>query len=95
MIMAKHHDKYGYIYHSTNKISKIIIENKPDHINLCHKPFEDQKFVKNEIKPYPYQEDIIKLYQEYYKLNDNAVLSMPCGTGKTLIGYNIGLDIIK
>lgn len=72
MIMAKHNKKEGYVYHSTNRVSKNIIENRPDHIKLLYKPFiKDNLLIKKEAikveikKPYDYQGDIIKIYKEY------------------------------
>lgn len=51
------------------------------------------------IKLYDYQEEIVNAYVEYYKDNNKAILSLPCGVGKTLIScfiskvYNVVIFI--
>ena len=94
--MCKHRDKIGEIYY-TNKLSKkisIIYEND-DIIKLIKKEFK-QDIEENEnnkiIKPYDYQNKIIKLADEYYKTNNSSVLALPCGSGKTLISCYISMN---
>ncbi len=91
MIMLRHPQKYGYVYHSTNKISTIIKENLVDtKIKFIHKPMTDKIVAKDiAIKLYDYQQAVVLLYDEYYKTNLQAVLSMPCATGKTIISCYI------
>ena len=38
---------------------------------------------------YDYQQEIVNKYIEHYKNNNKAILTMPCGTGKTIIACYI------
>jgi len=99
-IMCKHIDKIGEIYY-TNKLSKkILLEyNDDDRIKLIKKEIIQENHIINIIKPYDYQDKIIKLANDYYKNNNTGIISCPCGTGKTLIScyiamnYDIGIMI--
>jgi len=48
--------------------------------------------------PYSYQLECVKIFNKYYKSNNNAILQMPCGCGKTytsfLISENYNIIII-
>ncbi len=89
MMMAQHNEKMGIVYHSVNKLSTNIKENMiNDRIKFIHKSIP-KTVINNTIKLYDYQEQIIKLYDDYYKQNNKSVLSMPCGTGKTLVSCYI------
>ena len=96
IMMLEHGTKNGYVYHSTNKISLHIKEHLPNRIKLVHKPMivdeekPDEKV--NEVELYDYQKDVLKLYQEYYKTEKKAILSMPCGTGKTITSLYISKE---
>jgi superfamily II DNA or RNA helicase len=92
-IMCKHNDKIGEIYY-TNKISKKILNEYDDNdrIKLIKKEFIQDNKVIDIIKPYDYQNKIIKLAEEYYKNNNTSILSLPCGTGKTLISCYIAMN---
>jgi hypothetical protein len=80
-IMSKHINKIGEIYY-TNKLSKkILLEYENDNrIKLIKKEFELKINDNNNIKLYDYQQNIIKLAEEYYKNNNSSILSLPCGT---------------
>ena len=41
------------------------------------------------IKPYEYQQNIINLANEYFITENRGIISLPCGTGKTLIANYI------
>jgi superfamily II DNA or RNA helicase len=93
--MCKHNDKIGEIYY-TNKLSKKILNEYNDdaRIKLIKKEFIQDTTIINIIKPYDYQDKIIKLAEEYYKNNMqcSGIISCPCGTGKTLISCYIGMN---
>ena len=94
-IMCKHIDKIGEIYY-TNKLSKKILneyENN-DRIKLIKKEIIQDNNLIDIIKPYDYQNKIIKLAEEYYKNNPRGtgIISCPCGTGKTLISCYIAMN---
>jgi superfamily II DNA or RNA helicase len=93
-IMRKHKDKNGEIYY-TNKISKKIklIYEGDTSIKLIKKEFiQNENEIINIIQPYDYQNKVIKLAEDYYKNNQSGIISMPCGTGKTLISCYIGMN---
>ncbi len=46
----------------------------------------------NIIKLYDYQKNIINLADDYYKNNNSSILSLPCGTGETLISCYIAMN---
>jgi superfamily II DNA or RNA helicase len=91
-IMTKHYDKNGEVYYN-NKISPTIKKSFINHpqIKLIHKPFiqvnETHKF-----ELYDYQKNVIDLAKEFYINNKSGILSLPCGTGKTLISCYIGMN---
>ena len=94
-IMCKHIDKIGEIYY-TNKLSKkILLEyNDDERIKLIKKEIIQDTKITNIIKPYNYQDTIIKLANYYYQNNPrgSGIISCPCGTGKTLISCYIGMN---
>ena len=57
---------------------------------------EKKKLTKYKpLSPLPYQEGIIKKIKRYYKKNDYGRLYLPCGTGKTFLGYWTFKKILK
>jgi superfamily II DNA or RNA helicase len=93
-IMCKHIDKIGEIYY-TNKLSKKILNeyNDDERIKLIRKEIiHNNNNIINIIKPYDYQNNIIKLAEEYYKDYNSGIISCPCGTGKTLISCYIAMN---
>ena len=97
-MMAQHPQNQGIVYHSTDKISRNIKATLvTDRIKFICQPIPKIKLkLINKIKLYDYQANIVNIYKEYYKTNNKAVLSMPCGTGKTLVSCYIskGYDIV-
>ena len=47
------------------------------------------------MKPLPHQEIIFPLIKTHYEENDNGRLYLPCGTGKTFIGYWSAIKILN
>ena len=92
-IMCKHIDKVGEIYY-TNKLShKIFNEYYDDNrIKLIKKKIINNNQNNNIIKPYEFQNKIINLAKQYYINNNSSILSIPCGTGKTLISCFISMS---
>ena len=93
-IMCNHIDKVGEIYY-TNKLSKkITIEYENNNrIKLIKKELiNEQNNTLTVIKPYEYQQNIITLANDYYSINNSGIISLPCGTGKTLISCYIGIQ---
>jgi predicted helicase len=80
----------AYIYYTT-KLSTNIRElpvNK--RINYIKQPYIINEVVDKNIKiiPYDYQLEAVKLFEDF----NRGILSMPCGTGKTLESYLISID---
>ena len=92
-IMSKHIDKNGEIYF-TNKLTKKIydIYGNDERIKFIKKEYIQNNIHNNDIKPYEYQQEVINLANEFYKNNDSGIISMPCGTGKTLISCYISMS---
>lgn len=89
----KHICKPMNIIQQDNNIIEKSINNQQDKnimISSCN--YKD-------IELYNYQKDVINVYELYYKKNNKAILSMPCGTGKTIVScyiakkYNIVIFI--
>jgi superfamily II DNA or RNA helicase len=51
--------------------------------------FNEKNFEIEKINPRDYQEKIIKESIDYYRNNDNGVLNLPCGLGKTYLSLFI------
>ena len=87
-----HSDKYGIVYHSTNKLSRHIIENHTNNkIQYIHKSMKSNKIVVlKKIIPYPWQKIIIKKLIKFFSKQNKGILSAPSGTGKTLISCCLG-----
>jgi superfamily II DNA or RNA helicase len=83
-------DIFGYVYY-TNKISTNLKEiPKSKRITYIKHPFVENKKKENkkeEIKPYDYQLKAQQILITHFKNNNRGILSMPCGTGKTLVSY--------
>ena len=45
--------------------------------------------------PLPHQHVILPIIEQYYKENNYGRLYLPCGTGKTFLGYWISIHILK
>ena len=97
MQMSNHINVNGHVYY-TSKLSRNITENainnRIQYIKLLMNETEtkEETKVKTEIKPYDYQiEASNKIINHLGDNNDNnrAILSMPCGCGKTYTSYLI------
>ena len=78
---------YSYIYY-TNKLSTNIRELPVnDHINYIKQAYiiNDKNIVVDKIVPFDYQ---VEATQQFINFN-RGILSMPCGTGKTMTSYLI------
>ena len=88
LVMLTHPDKTGIIYYP-NRISRNIIEHLPHKIikHIC----EPMKICEQnaEITLHDYQTNAVEKYDEYYKTNKKAIMTMPCGVGKTLVSCHI------
>lgn len=100
----------GYVYY-TDKLSYNITSlpsNKK--IEYIKKSFvidndndDNNNITKNEniltkqyvIKPFDYQLEAKNKIIEYFKTNKRGILSLPCGTGKTLISYISSIKLSK
>ena len=89
LIMHQHEDKLGEVYY-TSDISHII-KNKytKNRLKFIRKEFQIENNIISNIQLYDYQKNIIDISNYFYQNNNSGIISMPCGTGKTLIGYNI------
>jgi len=92
MRMCNNKNAKGIVYCSTDKLScNITNYNIGDRIKYICKPIRNVIMNNNNIiAPYPYQSKIIKKLCKYYISNDRGILTMPCGTGKTLISCYLG-----
>ena len=103
MAQSEHYDKEGIIYTSNNKYSynlmKVCKGNTHKFIHLPLQSKENNIIIpKNIFLPYTYQLECVNKFNEYYKDNNNGILQMPCGCGKTftsfLISKNYNIIII-
>ena len=83
----------GYVYY-TDKLSINILSLPPNkRIEYVKKSFEQHNSqeinVLEEYKPYVYQQIAVSKFTEYFRDNNRGILSMPCGTGKTMTSYLI------
>jgi superfamily II DNA or RNA helicase len=100
MAQPEHYNKTGHIYTSNNKIShnilKLCNKNKHKFISLPIEIIENLKNVECADKPifipYDYQLECLEKFNEFYENNTNGILTMPCGTGKTLCSHLISKD---
>ena len=90
-IMCDHSDKIGEIYY-TNKICKKILNKDMKRIKLIKKEMINKIVSKQELFIlYNYQKEAIELGNNYYENNSSGIISQPCGTGKTIVAYNISI----
>ena len=50
---------------------------------------DEEPVVKLVFEPYPYQLEATEFSEDHFNENNRGILSMPCGTGKTLVCYLI------
>jgi len=85
------------------KNTKYINITRNDLVEKCDKKFwnDCRNYIKDhtieikqeKINPKQYQKNIISLANEYYGKNKNGRLYMPCGSGKTLLGFWINTNL--
>jgi superfamily II DNA or RNA helicase len=93
MQMFNHTNVNGNVYY-TSKLSRNITENainnRIQYIKLLMNEIEIKEEVKIEFKPHDYQIEASNKIINYFRdNNDKAILSMPCGCGKTYTSYLI------
>jgi len=83
----------GYVYY-TDKLSQNILSlPKNKRIEYIKHPFIQNIIEENNVlekyEPYDYQEIAVNKFTEHFKISNRGILSMPCGTGKTMTSYLI------
>ena len=106
-LMTLHHYESinkAYVYY-TNKLScNITMLPSNNKIEYIKKNFEhdnnsntNANIISNanikKIKPFDYQIEAKNKIIEHYKTNSRGILSLPCGTGKTLISYISSIEL--
>jgi len=100
MSQSEHYDKEGIIYTSNNKYSHNLVKVcKGKTHKFIHLPMENNVIIhKNLFIPYSYQLECVEKFNDYYQNNNNGILQMHCGCGKTytsfLISENYNIIII-
>ena len=91
-------DKLSYNITSLPSIEKIeyikksfILDNDINNITKN----ENVLIKQNVIKPFDYQLEAKNKIIDYFKTNKRGILSLPCGTGKTLISYISSIELSK
>ena len=82
----------GYVYYTSKLSNNLLLLPQTDNIKYIKKEFIKET-IKNddiEIIPHNYQLDAFKKFKKFYKDgNMRGILSLPCGTGKTLTSFLI------
>ena len=91
MAQSEHYNKEGIIYTCNNKYSHNLMKVcKGETHTFIHLPIENNILIpKNIFVPYTYQLECVNKFNEYYKDNNNGILQMPCGCGKTYTSFLI------
>lgn len=99
IMMMEHDDRKGAVYH-TSKLSKLVYENHinprikyiyfPMNVDDEGDPIPDYYGFEDDIEKkqyylYDYQKEALDSIQKWFKTHNRGILSMPCGTGKTII----------
>jgi len=91
MSQSEHYDKNGIIYTSNNKYSHNLMrvcKNKTH--TFIHLPMDNNITIsKNILVPYNYQLECLDKFTKFYENNNNGILQMPCGCGKTFTSFLI------
>jgi len=84
MLNKEHRNKEGIVYYSNkNTISRVLKENNFDTIKFVHfQPPEKKKIV---FALRDYQQIVVDECIKFYENEKKGILTMPCGTGKTII----------
>jgi len=83
MLDNEHKTKEGFVYHSNNTLSRVIKESTFDRIKFVHFKVPEKK--KLEFLLFDYQQTAVNECIKFYENNTKGILTMPCGTGKTII----------
>ena len=95
MMMFNHSHMNGNVYY-TSKLSIHIRENAVNQqIQYIKKIMEIKEEVQINFKPYDYQIEASNKIIKYLEQNDKAILSLPCGCGKTFTSYLVSLKFDK
>jgi len=90
--MDEYPNNKGYIYYTGGLCSTVKLYLKNNTINkniiLRKYPYKEKKEKYHEIKLRDYQIEALKNINEYYNNNNRGILSMACGTGKTIVMIN-------
>ena len=90
MAQSEHYNKNGIIYTFNNKYSYNLTKVcKNNTHTFIHLPMDNNIIIPKNFVPYTYQLDCINKFNEYYVNNNNGILSMPCGCGKTYTSFLI------
>jgi superfamily II DNA or RNA helicase len=82
----------GYIYYTDKLSQNIACLPKNKRIKYIKQPFEEDVTKKSTqiiYKPYDYQVTAYNNFVKHFSENNRGILSMPCGTGKTMTSYLI------
>ncbi len=82
----------GYVYYTSKLSNNLLLLPQTDNIKYIKKEFikETIKNDNTEIIPHNYQLEAFKKFKKFYKDgNMRGILSLPCGTGKTLTSFLI------
>jgi predicted helicase len=85
MSQKEHYNKKGIIYTSNNKYSYNLLKVcKHNTHTFIHLPIENNITIpKNILIPDDNQLECVDKFNLYYQTNNNAILTMRCGCGKT------------
>ena len=82
----------GYVYYTDKLSGPIKAFPKTDRVQYIKHPYIDNTITiknKTKIEAYQYQLDAKTAIENHFKKEDRAILSLPCGTGKTFTSYLI------
>jgi superfamily II DNA or RNA helicase len=108
-LMSLHHYNNivkGYVYFTSKLSNNITLLPSNNKIIYIQQLFKDNILNKStnvinldnsnkSIKPFDYQLEAKNNLINYFKTNKRGILSLPCGTGKTLISYISSIEISK
>lgn len=80
--------KINYKVHNVHNFDRKYYDNKPDSFEPIIK-LNKLEIIKNEIIPYPYQQNVLNIIDQFYKDNDIGKIIHCCGLGKALLGLLI------
>jgi superfamily II DNA or RNA helicase len=91
MYMANNNKINNGVVYYTSKLHYHITDNHNNpNIEYIKKEFIEDKIIEQkEFKLYYFQNDAVKASKTHFENNKRGILSMPCGSGKTLTSYHI------